>query len=729
MINMKNLFRISGVILVVLSIFLIHSCKKEKPTPTPPIITTTAASAITQTTATSGGNVTSDGGAAVTARGVCWSTSANPTIALSTKTSDNTGTGIFSSSITALTAGTVYYVKAYATNSAGTAYGNEISFTSTASTVPVLTTTAASAITQTTATSGGNITSDGGATVTARGVCWSTSANPTTALSTKTTDNTGTGIFTSSITGLTAGTVYYIRAYATNSTGTAYGTQISFTTTSATVPVLTTTTASAITQTTATSGGNITSDGGATVTARGVCWSTTSGPTTALSTKTTDNTGTGVFTSSINGLTAGTDYYVKAYATNSAGTAYGNEISFTSTASTVPVLTTTAASLITQTTASSGGNITSDGGATVTARGVCWSTSANPITALSTKTTDNTGIGVFASSITALTAGTTYYVRAYATNSAGTAYGIQRSFTTMNLPTLTTTTITAITQTTVTSGGNITSNGGASITARGVCWSTSSNPTIEIDSKTTDGAGTGIFSSSLTGLTAGTLYYVRAYATYSAGTAYGNEVSFKTYNSDAIQDIEGNYYNIVTIGSQVWMKDNLNTTKYNDGISIPTVTGYYAWSNLSTPAYCSYVIGNNNYKDIYGALYNWYTVSTAKICPSGWHVPTNAEWTTLTDYLGGLSLAGSKLKETGTTHWLTPNTGATNETGFTALPGGVRGSNGFFDTALGSRGCWWSNYATGPTTAFSRSLYYNSGGVEYIGYEKRSGFSIRCVKD
>src|SRR5450759_986341 len=194
---MKNIFRISGIILVVLSIFLIHSCKKDKPTP--PIITTTAASAITQTTATSGGNVTSDGGASVTAKGVCWNISAGATVANS-KTSDSTGTGIFTSSITALTAGQVYYVKAYATNSAGTAYGNEISFTSTASTVPVLTTTAASAITQTTTMSGGNITTDGGATITARGVCWSTTTGPTTALSTKTIDGTGTGTFTSSIT-------------------------------------------------------------------------------------------------------------------------------------------------------------------------------------------------------------------------------------------------------------------------------------------------------------------------------------------------------------------------------------------------------------------------------------------------------------------------------------------------------------------------------------------------
>jgi DNA-binding beta-propeller fold protein YncE len=231
---MKNLFRISGVVILVLSIILIHSCKKDKPTP--PVITTTAITAISQTTATSGGNITSDGGATVTARGVCWSTTTRPTTALSTKTTDGTGIGIFTSSITGLTAGTVCYVRAYVTNSAGTAYGNEISFTTTASTVPVLTTTAASAITQTTATSGGNITSDGGASVTARGVCWSTRSNPVVTGS-HSTDGTGTGSFVSNLTGLTVNITYYVRAYARNSAGTAYGNELSFNTSAVTMQV------------------------------------------------------------------------------------------------------------------------------------------------------------------------------------------------------------------------------------------------------------------------------------------------------------------------------------------------------------------------------------------------------------------------------------------------------------------------------------------------------------
>jgi hypothetical protein len=490
-----------------------------------PTLSTTAITSIAQTSASSGGNITSDGGATVTARGVCWNTATGPTIANS-KTSDGTGSGSFSSSLTGLTGNTIYYVRAYATNSAGTAYGNEQSFT-TSPVVPALSTTAISGITKNTATSGGNITSDGGALVTARGVCWNTSIAPTTSNS-KTTDATGSGSFSSSLTGLTASTTYYVRAYATNSAGTAYGNELSFTTSSVipVVPTLSTTAISSITATTATSGGNITNDGGATVTSRGVCWNTTTGPTTANS-KTNDLSGTGSFVSNLVSLTGNTTYYVRAYATNSAGTAYGNELSFT-TSPVVPTLSTTTITSITTNTAISGGNITSDGGASVTARGICWSTAFNP-TEGNNHTTDGTGTGSFVSSLTGLTLNTTYYVRAYATNSTGTGYGNELSFTTSAavVPTLSTRAITSITTTTAASGGNITDDGGASVTSRGVCWNTSPNPTT-VSSKTYNGFGTGSFTGNLTGLTGNTTYYVRAYATNSAGTAYGNEISFKT---------------------------------------------------------------------------------------------------------------------------------------------------------------------------------------------------------
>ena len=399
----------------------------------PAISAISAATAITSSSFTTGGSIVSDGGAFVTARGVVWNTSTNPTTSFSTKTTDGTGIGTFSSSVTGLTSGVTYYVRAYATNSVGTKYGPEITVNSAQEVATLAATTAASSITAISASSGGNITYNGGATVTASGVVWSTSASPTVALSTKTTDGTANGTFTSSITGLSSGTLYYVRSYATNSVGTSYGAQTSFTT--LTTPTLAATTAaSSITSTTATSGGNISSDGGSAVTARGIVWGTATNPTTALSTKTTDGTGSGAVTSSLTGLDPATTYYVRSYATNAIGTSYGAEISF-STLAVAPTLSTTAASSITKYAATSGGTISSTGGSVITASGICWSTSATPTTSDS-KTTDGTISGTFSGSITGLTAGTTYYARAYATNAIGTSYGAAQSFTT-SLPSTT----------------------------------------------------------------------------------------------------------------------------------------------------------------------------------------------------------------------------------------------------------------------------------------------------
>ena len=372
------------------------------PPVTLPNITTSNISSITKSSAEGSGNITDDGGAPVTARGVCYSTSQNPTIA-NNKTSEGSGAGSFTSNLTGLTANTTYYVRAYATNSVGTAYGNQVTFTTSQNlSLPTLTTNLVTNLSPTSATTGGSISSDGNAPVTVRGVCWSTTQNPTTS-NNKTTDGTGTGVFTSSLTGLTPNTTYYVRAYATNSVGTSYGSQISFTTSvQLQLPTIITTAASSISTTSATSGGSISSDGSATITVRGVCWSTSPSPTTSNS-KTTDGTGTGSFTSSLTGLTPSTTYYVRSYATNSVGTAYGNQVSFTTSVQIqLPTLTTTAASSISTTSASSGGNVTSDGNATVTARGVCWSTTTNP-TVANSKTTDGTGTGVFASFLTGLT--------------------------------------------------------------------------------------------------------------------------------------------------------------------------------------------------------------------------------------------------------------------------------------------------------------------------------------
>src|SRR5574344_2201952 len=198
-----------------------------------------------------------------------------------------------------------------------------------------------------------------------------------------------------------------------------------------------------------------------------------------------------------------------------------------------------------------------------------------------------------------------------------------------------------------------------------------------------------------------------------------------TYGS--ITDIDGNTYKTVTIGTQTWMAENLKVTKYNDGIAIPNVTDNTAWRELTTGALCDYGNTPSN-SATYGTLSNWRAVNTGKLCPTGWYVPSDAEWTELTDYLGGASVAGGKLKETGATHWNSPNTGATNETGFTALPGGYRLSSGSF-LDIGSDGSWWSATEYDTDYAWSRSLGYGSSSVDRGSNNKELGFSVRCVRD
>ena len=787
--------------------------------------------------ATVPGEVIDEGEGSVSAKGACWSTTVNPLIS-NDKTTNGTGIGSFTSNLSGLLPGTTYHVRAYATNSSGTAYGkdkdfttktiptvistdpaigainvalNKVvnatfsqpmdpstitistftindgvtsltgvvaysgstvsftplsnflpsktytciitkgaknqasiplandfiwSFTTNAIVVPSLTTVTAASIGQTTAVSGGNINSDGGTTITSKGACWSITLNPTIG-DFKTTDGTGTASFTSNLTGLLPGTTYHIRAYATNSSGTGYGNDVSFTTIPTGVTTLSTIAATSIGQTTAVSGGNINSDGGTAITSKGACWSITLNPTIG-DFKTTDGTGTSSFTSNLTGLLPGTTYHIRAYATNSSGTGYGNDVSFTTNPVLIATLSTTTASSITQTTAASGGNIAADGGGAITSKGACWSTTTNP-TINDSKTNEGTGTASFTSNLTGLLPGTTYHVRSYATNSAGTAYGNDVPFTTnpVVLATLSTSAVASIALTTAVSGGNITADGGGTITARGVCWSTTSNPTIN-DSKTIDGNGSGNFISNLSVLLQGIIYYVRAYATNSAGTAYGNEVRLST----KISDSDLNEYNTVIIGTQLWMEENLRTIKYNDNTNIPVIALNASWAALTTPALCWYNNDMATYKVPYGALYNWYAVSTGKICPTGWKVPTDADWTILTDYLiingygyggSGVNIAKAMAAKSG---WTTStiagtignNQSSNNSSTFSAISVGDRSAVGNF-TILGLDATWWSSTPYDINNAWYRSMSYDSSRVNRNYYNIPNGFSVRCVKN
>jgi uncharacterized protein (TIGR02145 family) len=205
---------------------------------------------------------------------------------------------------------------------------------------------------------------------------------------------------------------------------------------------------------------------------------------------------------------------------------------------------------------------------------------------------------------------------------------------------------------------------------------------LPVASNTMDGTGSGDFVSTLSGLTKGTKYFERAYATNANGTGYGNMLTFSScYPVQMISDMDGISYPIVTIGSQVWMAKNLATTKLNDQTAIPLVTDNYSWSVLTTPGYCWSSNLPAMFGDTYGALYNWYSVNTGKLCPVGWHIPNEAEWNTLVTFLGGMNVAGGKLKDAGTAHWNASNSSASNSSGFSGLQGGSRFDYGpFFNT-------------------------------------------------
>jgi len=307
----------------------------------------------------------------------------------------------------------------------------------------------------------------------------------------------------------------------------------------------------------------------------------------------------------------------------------------------------------------------------------------------------------------------------------------------IGVPVLSTTEVTEIIGNTARSGGNITSDCGATVTERGVCWSTNLSPTI-FDNKTSDGAGAGEFSSKLVDLSLGTTYYVRAYATNSNGTGYGSTMSFTTKNGFT-DSRDGNVYQYIAIGEQVWMAENLRYLPNVVGPRMESATEpyYYVYGYNGTDVAKAKSTANYN---IYGVLYNWAAAMNGAnssdanpsgvqgVCPAGWHLPSDAEWTQLTDFLGGEIVAGGCLKETGKYYWNSPNEGATNETGFTALPGGLRNYHGYFNE-IGNNGAWWSATESEEWSAWYRCVTYDRSEMSRDDYYKELGFSVRCIRD
>ena len=489
----------------------------------------------------------------------------------------------------------------------------------------------------------------------------------------------------------------------------------------------------------------------------GFCWATTQNPTTTnnkiqLDSKST----TGLFTGNLTDLSDGTLYYVRAYAQNTDGVFYGNQLFFKTLTINPPTISTNSISDISSTSAIVNVFISDDGGSEIHKRGTCWNTSQNPDYG-DNHTDEGSGTGSFSSILTNLYPNTLYYVRGYANTNSYIGFGNELSFTTKPALTVTTNSVSDITVISAAVGGNVTSEVEETITEKGIYYGTSSDPETN-GTKLQIGNGLGSFSTNLANLVGNTTYYIKAYATGISGTIYGNELSFTTLSdgqTSTVTDYDGNIYNTVIIGAQWWMAENLKVTHYPDGTPILDIypvfsfAGGYRWYEIDFDADTDIDSQDSlYYVNNYGFLYSWQAImygysssnsnpsSVQGVCPDGWHLPSHDEWIELELYLGMDSTQaytiisdfrgtdeGTKLQEGGIT-------------GFDALLGGfhwgVSASPPYFHS-FGNAGWYWTCTMWANDQPYNRWFFtFNTGvGVETNSATayKWNHMSIRCVKD
>ena len=728
----------------------------------PPVLASIGTKPITNLTSTAascGGVIPNDGGSSISAHGLVWSTSENPTLDSNRGiTNDGQGKVEFTSKIINLAPNTTYYVRAYATNNAGTAYGTQVTLKTPLNvSTPEVITTPVTVFTATSSTFGGNITDDGGASVTERGVYWGTSSNPV-STGTKLKIESVTNPFSATLSGLTPNTLYYVTAYAINSQGPGYGTAVSFTTlpTPNNPPLLPSNPSPTNGATSVSTTPTLTwtcSDPENDLMTFDVYFESTSNPTTLVGSNLTTMS---YYPSVLNFVAT---YFWKVVAKdNHSNSTPGPVWSFTT-------QTSGGSGIIFNSNLTYGSVSDIDGNTYKTIQIGSQKWMAENLKTSKYRNGDIIPTGLSTADWSTTTSGAyalpnndnlnnTIYGKLYnwqavvdSRNVCPTGWHVPTDAEYTSLITFlgginnssvklkeTTTTHWSSPNTGVTNEAGFTALPGGYRDNNGtyVSFGHDCNLWTSKEYSVSDAwYSTMSYSHSIVGL----LNYGKK-SGFSVRCVEG-EVTDGT--TGKVTDIDNNVYNTVIIGTQEWMAENLKTTKYNDGTAIPNITVDATWAAATTGAYCDYsnIPANST---IYGRLYNWYAEdnNTAtnvasnggkNVCPTSWHVPTDTEWTTLTTYLGGESVAGGKLKETGTTHWLSPNMGATNETGFTALSGGYRYSGGSF-YYIGNSCGWWSSTENSTSSAWLRSMGYNSTSVNrYGGDDKRFGFSVRCVKD
>jgi uncharacterized protein (TIGR02145 family) len=637
---MKNIVKISGLILLILSINLLNSCKKDKPTI--PVITTAEVTGISTSTAVSGGIITDEGGAAVTSRGVCWNTTDNPVID-NNKSSETGGSGSFTSNISQLTTNTTYYVRAYATNIAGTGYGNSKTF-KTLGDKPASAAVGATEITTNSATLSGKVNANSLTTKVSfeygLNINYGNSIDAT--QSPISGDSNGSLIVVSvAVTGLNPGSIYNFRIKAENSLGITYSDNMNFTTLG------------------------------------------------------------GLSTASVQ---AATNIYLNNAVLN--GLINPNYLSTT--------------------VAFQWGLTTSYG---------------NYIEIPQGPFTGHTSIPVNYE-ITGLSVGTTYHFRIEAVNWWGTSYSDDLTFKTLGqVPTAVPQQAFDIQYISATLPGTVNPNLLSTTVSFEYGTTTSYGTTLGALPSPITGNNPVNVSVGLYGLTSGTTYHYRIKATNELGTTMSDDMIFTSLAP--ITDIDGNNYNIKTLGTQVWMTENLKTTKYRNGDIIgTTATPFTDVSSETTPKYQWAYNGDESNAAIYGRLYTWHVLDDVRgVCPAGWHVPSDAEWTKLTDYLisNGYGYGGSGVnigKSLATTWgWNTDPTpgnvgndqASNNTSGFNAAPSGIREPDSYL--FLGSTTGWWSTTLNEVIWAGTLNIGY-SYAILGEGYmQKYLGYSIRCLKN